>query len=110
MRGEQVKKVTLLKKSTTYNDKNEPIDTWAADTQFPDGELYCEWWDQGGRERMEDGQIVVAKDIRMMTRRITTLNERDYRIRQNGDDYDIEMIKDIGRTKQILMLDKKDNA
>lgn len=109
--GEQVRLVTLLKKSTTYNSHNEPVETWAADeTLFEDGLFYAEVWDQGGKEFLESGQIIAQKDIRLKCRYITGLNESDYMIRLDSGDYDIESIKEIGRKDgQMLMLKKPDN-
>ena len=110
--GEHIKIVTLLKKTTTYGDHNEPIETWAADTSlFPDGQFYVEWWDQGGKEMLTGGQIIAASDIRCKCYFISALNEADYRIRKDSIDYDIESIKEVGRQEgQILMLKKEDNA
>jgi hypothetical protein len=109
--GEQIRKVTLIKKTITHGDHNEEIETWAADTTlFPSGEIYVEWWDQGGKE-FADGQLVAQKDIRAKCRFISGLNESDYRIRKDSKDYDIESIKEIGRNEgQMLILKKFDNA
>jgi hypothetical protein len=112
LQGEHMRLVTLLKKSTTYGDHNEPVETWAADTSlFPSGEFYVEWWDQGGREMLDGGQIIAQKDIRCKCYYISVLNEKDYRIRKDSKDYDIESIKEVGREEgQILMLKIEDNA
>ena len=110
--GVQVRKVTLLKKTVTYGNYNEPIETWAADTtKYSDGIFYAEWWDQGGKEALKDNILAAYKDIRLKCRYISGLNERDYRIRKDGDDYDIESIKELDRRKgQILILKILDNA
>jgi len=110
--GEQVRLVTLLTKTVTYSASNQPLDSWAADTsKFAEGKFYAEWWDQGGKEGIEGGQMVVVKDVRCKCRYITGLNERDYRIRKDSKDYDIENIKELGRKEgQILMLKIADNV
>lgn len=112
--GKQARKVTLLKKSTTHNEYNEPVETWTADTANTatdaSGNIYVEWWDQGGKETLESGQIVAVKDIRAKCRFITGLNESDYRIKKDGIEYDIESIKEINRREgQLLMLQARDN-
>jgi len=109
--GEQIRPVVLLTRSTTYNSHSEEINTWAADTaKFDNGKLFVEWWDQGGKEQMEGGQIVAYKDVRMKCRFITGLNEVDYRIQKDGKEYDIESVKELGRNEgQILMLKLHDN-
>ncbi|MBN2365730.1 MAG: hypothetical protein JXL67_06160 [Calditrichaeota bacterium] len=110
--GEQVRKVILLKKGETYGRHNEEKVTWSADTtKFPDGEFYVEWWDQGGTETLEGGQIIAVKDIRAKCRFISGLNEGEYKIRKDSQDYDIKSIKELGRRKaQILILKIADNA
>jgi len=112
IRGKQVRKVILLKKAITYGSHNEEVEAWAADiTKFPEGEFYVEWWDQGGKEVLENGQLIAIKDIRAKCRYISGLNESDYMIRKNGRDYDIESVKEIDRNKgQILILKIVDNA
>ncbi len=109
--GTQVRKVILLKKTVTKNDFNEDIIAWAADiTKFANGEFCAEWWDQGGKEGLKDGQLAASKDIRAKCRYITGLNEADYRIRKDDLDYDIESIKEIGRNEgQMLILKRFDN-
>lgn len=110
--GENIKVVTLLKKTVTYGDHNQPIETWAADTSlFPSGKFFVEWWDQGGREQLTGGQIIASSDIRCKCYYISGLNESDYQIQKDSINYDIESIKEIGRTEgYILMLKKEDNA
>jgi head-tail adaptor len=109
--GINVKAVTLLTKTVTYGDHNQPIETWAADSNYPGGKIFVEWWDQGGRESMSGGQIIAQNDIRCKTYYIEGLNASDYRIRNNSKDYDIESIKELGRREgQILMLKIEDNA
>src|SRR5699024_879583 len=111
-KGENIRKVTLLKKTTTFNEYNEPVESWDADAgQFEDGKLYVEWWDQGGKEALESGQIVAIKDIRIKpVEWIRNINEADYRIEKEGRQYDIQSIKEMGRSKQIIMLKAGDNA
>ena len=110
--GPNVKKVILLTKTVTYGDHNEEVVTWAADTsKFPEGKFYVEWWDQGGRETLANGQLTAIKDIRCKCRYITDLNESEYMIRKDSKDYDIESIQEIGRQEgQILILKLPDNA
>lgn len=114
--GDQIRLVTLLKKSTTHNDYNEPIEAWSADTDNDEtdsnGKLYVEWWDQGGREVLTDGQTVATSDVRIKCRYIDGLNPNDYRIERDGVQYNIEQpIKEMGRREaQIVMLDARDNA
>jgi head-tail adaptor len=114
--GEQVRLVTLLKKTVTYNDYNEEVESWAPDTANDatdsNGQLYVEWWDQGGKEVITDGQTVAVEDIRVKTRYIDGLNPREYRIRDGSEDFNIEQpIKRQGRGKsQILMLDRRDSG
>ena len=107
----QVSKVTLLTRTKTYDEQNQEIDTWAADTsKFPSGQFYIEWWDQGGRETI-DGQEVAIKDVRGKCLFISGLNESDYRIRKDSKDYDIENVKEMnGNEFQILMLKYVNNA
>lgn len=108
--GKQVRKVVLLKKTTTENEYNEPIETWNPDTsKYSAGEFFVEWWDQGGKETLENGQIVAVKDTRCKCRYIADLNEKDYAIRKDKD-YDIQSIKEIGRSEgQLLILEARDN-
>jgi len=110
--GTHVKKVILLKRTKTHDEQNQEIKTWVADTsKFPNGKFYVEWWDQGGREGIEGGQMAAIKDIRCKCRYISGLNEKDYMIRKGGVDYDIESIKELGRNEgQIIMLKLPDNV
>jgi len=109
--GKQVRKVTLLKKSTTYDKYNQPVESWAADTaNYDNGNLFVEWWDQGGKEALQTGQVIAVKDVRCKCYYIPGLNERDYRIQKDGVEYDIQSIKEIGRKEgQMLILDSRDN-
>lgn len=109
--GLNIKPVTLIKKTVTYNDQNEPIETWAADSNYPSGKIYVEWWDKGGREMLTGGQLIATSDIRCKTYYIDGLNESDYKIRKDSIDYDIESIQEIGRQEgQMLMLKVEDNV
>lgn len=113
--GNQMRKVTLLKKTVTENEYNEQVATWPADTANSatddTGKIYMEWWDQGGREKMEGGLLVAVKDVRARCYYIDGLNEKDYRIKKDGVEYDIEHVKEIGRREgQQLMLMARDNG
>lgn len=104
-RGENMRKVTLLKRSVEQDDSNQPIETWTSQ-----GEIYMEWWDQGGKEALESGQMIAVKDVRGKCRYVDGLNERDYRIEKDGQSYDIQNIKEIGRREgQMIIMDHRDN-
>lgn len=113
--GNQMRKVTLLKRTVTTNDYNEEVNTWSADTANSatdaNGKIYMEWWDQGGREKMEGGLLVAVRDVRARCYYIDGLNAKDYRIEKDGVEYDIEHVKEIGRREgQQLMLVDHDSA
>ena len=112
--GENIKLVTLQKKTLTYGDHNEPIETWSADSSNDtgtNGEIYVEWWDQGGKEMLSSGQIIATNDIRCKTYYISGLNAAEYRIVKDSKNYDIESVKEVGRQEgQMLLLKIEDNA
>ena len=102
--GKQVRKVTLEKKTTEKDDYGNPVETWNADRT-----LYAEKWDQGGKETT-DGQTVAYSDVRFKIRYVSGLNAGDYRIVHDGQPYDIEVIKEIGRREgQMLITKAQDN-
>lgn len=109
--GDQIRKVVLEKKTTTTNEYNEQIEAWNPATSIsPNGEIFAEKWDQGGKEALESGQIVAMKDVRFRIRYVDGLNENEYRINYDGKIYDIENIKEIGRREgQVLITRQRDN-
>lgn len=109
--GKQARKVILEKKTVTYNNLNEEVTEWNPDLRFPQGKIWAEMWDQGGKETTSSGQTVAYSDVRFKCRYIEGLNESDYRIRELNAVYDIENIKEIGRREgQIMMCQRQDNA
>lgn len=109
--GEQVRKIILLKKTTTTDEYNQPVTVWVPDTdRFTDGKFYMEWWDQGGKETLESGQRKAIQDVRGKCRFISGLNAKDYRIEKDGIEYDIQNIKEIGRREgQMVFMEARDN-
>lgn len=112
--GEQMRLVTLLKRTVTTNSQNEDVVSWDPDTENPltdaNGKMYVRWWDQGGKERMEDGQVVAIKDVRCLTRYFSGMNEVDYAIKKDGVEYDIQNAKEVNRREGwMLVLEGRDN-
>ena len=113
--GPRTRLVTLLKKSVTYDDYNQPIETWEPDSSpsTDNGKMYMEWWDQGGKEALESGQIVAVQDVRGKCRFIDGLTQQtqhNYRIEKDGVKYDIQNVKEVGRREgQILIMEARDN-
>lgn len=109
--GEKVRRVVLEKKTTTYDEYNQPVESWNPDTaKFPGGVMYAEKWDQGGKETT-DGQVVAYSDVRFKCRYIEDLdpaNNREaagqYRLKHNERIYDIEQIKEIGRREGLILI------
>ena len=103
--GEHTEKIELQKRTLTYNDFNEEIQTWVKDR-----DLYAEFFEQQGKEGQSDGQILAIQDTRCKIRYIHGLNKRDFRIKRGDDIYDIQSIVRAGRNKeQRLILEWRDN-
>ena len=103
--GEHTELIELQKRTLTYNDFNEEIETWAKDR-----DLYAEFFEQQGKEGESSGQILVVQDIRCKIRYVEGLNEKDYRVKRGDEIYDIQSIVREGRNKeQRLVLERRDN-
>lgn len=103
--GEHTEKVGLEKRTVSYGDANDVVETW---TSYKS--LYAEFWERQAKEGEQDGQILVIQDVRCKIRFISELNEVDYRINRNGEIYDIQSIVRVGRNKeQLLILERRDN-
>lgn len=112
--GRNIEQVQLLKKSTTKDSHNFDVVTWNVDTDNvatdDNGNIFAEWWDQGGKEGLEQGQVIAYKDVRCKIYHISGLNESEYAIQKGDVFYDIENIKEIhGKEGMILMLQEQDN-
>lgn len=119
--GKQAKKVTLLKKSTTHDEYNQPVESWAADTANTStdssGKIYVERHFKGGDEGLESGQIVAWQRGKFKIRYISELDpsvnknaQSDYMIRDGELDYDIINVQPInGREGMWIKLKARDN-
>lgn len=104
LHGDRVRKLTVQKRSVTTNDFNEDVETW---NDF--AEIFGEKWERQGKEADVDGQVAVLQDVRFKIRFID-INEKDYRIVENGTIFDIENKQEIGRREGWwLMCKLKDN-
>jgi SPP1 family predicted phage head-tail adaptor len=102
--GDRTRKLTLQKRSVTYNDYNEEVETWNDEAT-----IYGEKWEKQGKEADADGQIAVLQDVRFKIR-YRDINEKDYRLKLGSDIYDIENKQEIGRREGWwLMCRYKDN-
>lgn len=112
-RGEKTEKVTLRKQTTTYNEVNEPVETWADDST-----IYAEFMENHGKEGESDNQVLVIQDVRCKVRYKAKLDpdidgntpEADFRIKRGTTTYDIVSITKEGRREALkLMLTRRDN-
>jgi head-tail adaptor len=112
--GDHTERVTLKKRSISYNDFNEQVEDWDSN----DTEMYAEFWEKHGKEGDTDGQILVMQDVRCKIRYREDLDpdynhspESNYRIKRGVTVYDVVSIVKEGRRKALLlMLTRRDNV
>lgn len=106
-KGERTEKVTLKKRSVTYNSLNEPVEDWDSN----DTTIYAEFLERHGKEGGKDGQVLVIQDVRCKIRYRTALDTREnpdceatHRIVRDGITYDITSAIPEGRRQKIMLM------
>lgn len=101
--GNKIRQVTLQQRTVSYDDYNQPVESWTDTT------IYAEKWERQGKEGVEGGQIIAVADVRWKIRYKAGINEKDFRIKEGSTIYDIQNIQDIGRNEgHWLMCERRD--